>query len=857
MEGVHPPSTNLNTPSDTFMDLDYMDELLLDGCWLESNGSEFSQFEHSVPISPFDPLFAWPALESDNGNGPEPVENNSNNPVSQSENNELAESKRKLWIGPGASPVSVMDRLIQALVHIKNRSINKDMLIQVWVPVTRDGKRVLTTHNQPFSLDVNCLRLARYRDISVNYQFVADEDSKEAVGLPGRVFMNKVPEWTPDVRFFTWDEYPRVGHAQQFDVRGTLAVPVLEQGSRNCLGVIEVVLTTQKIQYRPELESVCEALEAVNLKSADILTTHNVTMSDSSYQIVLPEILGALRTACSIHGLPLAQTWVPCSLQEKGGCWHSGDNSKSCFSPIDSACYIGDSRMQGFHDACSDNHLLKGQGTVGKAFGTNQPCFSPDVSACSKAEYPLSHHARMFGLKAAVAIRMRSLCTGPDDFVLEFFLPTSCVDTEEQKKMLTSLSGTIQDVCQTLRVVTDKELREEEKLPVMNFIVEEFPRNNSDQLNQSIEMLAESSQTRLGQPDCNSKDGFTFVANTSTSGDGSSLHTSRTKEKRRMKAEKTITLEILRQHFAGSLKDAAKNLGVCPTTLKRICRQNGIQRWPSRKIKKVGHSLQKIQRVIDSVQGSSGVLQIDSFYSSFPELASPNTSRTTQFSNSKLADNNNNNNSKPFDAHPESTHRIVSSSCSLSSSSSQCCSSEAQPNNSYSNRVDPAIKEEPDSNGPIMKRTKSDAHLHFSSDGPKIIPRSQSHTSFCWPDQPGKIVERAPEGINNNKSREKDGHRIKVKYGEDTIRFRMKNDWRYNDLMREISRRFGVDDASGFCLKYLDDDVEWVLLTCDDDLDECIDVCHSLQGQTIKLAFLRDYQTQFGRGVGFRGPFSL
>jgi hypothetical protein len=103
--------------------------------------------------------------------------------------------------------------------------------------------------------------LASYRDISVKYQFSAEKDSKDSVGMPGRVFLGKVPEWTPDVRFFRNDEYPRVNHAQQCDVRGTLALPVFEQGSRTCLGVIEVVTTSQKIKYLPELESVCKALE--------------------------------------------------------------------------------------------------------------------------------------------------------------------------------------------------------------------------------------------------------------------------------------------------------------------------------------------------------------------------------------------------------------------------------------------------------------------------------------------------------------------------------------------------------------------------------------------------------------------
>ncbi|CAN7052853.1 unnamed protein product, partial [Brassica rapa subsp. trilocularis] len=59
-------------------------------------------------------------------------------------------------------------------------------------------------------------------------------------------------------------------------------------------------------------------------------------------------------------------------------------------------------------------------------------------------------------------------------------------------------------------------------------------------------------------------------------------------------------------------------------------------------------------------------------------------------------------------------------------------------------------------------------------------------------------------------SQEVDFLRIKVSYEEEKIRFRMQNSH---------------------------EDDEWVLLRCDDDVEECVDVCRSFPGKTIKLCF--------------------
>lgn len=71
----------------------------------------------------------------------------------------------------------------------------------------------------------------------------------------------------------------------------------------------------------------------------------------------------------------------------------------------------------------------------------------------------------------------------------------------------------------------------------------------------------------------------------------------------------------------------------------------------------------------------------------------------------------------------------------------------------------------------------------------------------------------------------------------------MRNSHRLKDLLWEIAKRFSIEDVSRYDLKYLDEDNEWVLLRCDDDVEECVDVCRSFPGQTIK--FLLQLSSQY------------
>lgn len=323
------------------------------------------------------------------------------------------------------------------------------------------------------------------------------------------------------------------------------------------------------------------------------------------HHTAMPELAEVLRSVCKRHNLPLALTWAPCGQQGKGGCVRSDENYAHCFLTVDSACFVANQNFSNFLVACSEHQLFQGQGIVGKAFTMSKQCFAADITAFSKSSYPLSHHARMFGLRAAVAIPLRGITTGMIEFVLEFFLPKDCQDTEEQKRIVNSLSVVIRQLCESLPLAMENEL-EEVLLPIGEMGVTSDgsspSKGTSPEQSSWISHMIETQQKGKGIAvswECQKEEpkeefkvmtgwddaqadpyhrqlfpGFgQFQQNSGAKisvedgGDSSSLGGQRpvgsrkAGEKRRTKTEKTISLQVLRQYFAGSLKDAAKNIG--------------------------------------------------------------------------------------------------------------------------------------------------------------------------------------------------------------------------------------------------------------------------------------------------------
>lgn len=45
-----------------------------------------------------------------------------------------------------------------------------------------------------------------------------------------------------------------------------------------------------------------------------------------------------------------------------------------------------------------------------------------------------------------------------------------------------------------------------------------------------------------------------------------------------------LTLFDLREYLHLPIEEAARRMNVCPTVVKKICRRNGLTRWPHRKV---------------------------------------------------------------------------------------------------------------------------------------------------------------------------------------------------------------------------------------------------------------------------------
>ncbi|KAF8046791.1 hypothetical protein N665_3416s0003 [Sinapis alba] len=722
---------------------------------------------------------------------------------------------------------SLNEKMLKAL-SLFMEFAGEGILAQFWTPVKSGDQYMLSTCDQAYLLDS---RLSGYREVSRKYTFSAETSQYSSPGLPGRVFISGVPEWTSNVMYYKTAEYLRMKHALDNDVRGSIAIPVLEASGSSCCAVLELVTCKEKPNFDLEMDSVCLALQAVSLQTSTIPRRQYLS---SNQKEALAEISNVLRAVCHAHRLPLALAWIPCSYSKgtndelvKVYGKKSDESSLLCIE--ETSCYVNDMEMEGFVNACMEHYLSKGQGVAGKALISNKPSFSSDVKTFDICEYPLVQHARKFGLNAAVATKLRSTFTGDSDYILEFFLPVNMKGSSEQQLLLDSLSSTMQRICRTLRTVSNE-----------------------------VNVSEGSFQTTLLDTDVNSTRSIfssDVAASHGTLQQGTTSG-ARTSERKKSSTEKNVSLNVLQQYFSGSLKDAAKSLGVCPTTLKRICRQHGIMRWPSRKINKVNRSLRKIQTVLDSVQGVEGGLKFDSVTGEFVALGSLTQEFDTQ---------------KSLPCHQDDA--FLRRQCDMDEDVSlELLKVRSHDGGGKLKLEDSVETNEARPTGSLMEPWTSKQYgLNYSDDfdiGTRsadvkkdkdiCVRRSMSSLALAEPNP--SISSSMSDSSNGSRavlvrssstSMEQDHNQtfrthnssgesgslltVKATYRDDTIRFKLDTyAFGCSQLYKEVAKRFKLQEGA-FQLKYLDDDEEWVMLVTDSDLQECLEILNGMRKHTVKF----------------------
>ncbi|XP_071705225.1 protein NLP6-like [Rutidosis leptorrhynchoides] len=516
----------------------------------------------------------------------------------------LPPSFSNLMVDPNIiDPHMIKEKIISALKILKFR--DQRVLVQFWSPVVVRNRWLLTTWDQPFGLGVVDKGLYSHRLKSELHAIVIDGEHREELAPPGRVFSKKLPEWCLDVH--SGDTCS--------DVYGYIDLPVFESGGDLCVGIIEIITSSSNyVDYAFEVQNVSSALEKQRLKSPNALVHPRYYVVEDSRKHELDGIHNLLKSVCVDHNLPLAQTWAvsECSsyvsnsgnIEQSCSTFSRSCIGKVCMSTTELPFYVQDLSKWEFREACKDHHLEKSRGVVGKSLASRRASFCVNVTELEEHDYPLAPLAHMCGLTSCLAIYLKSIDFDVE-YVLEFFLDPSNTNEEGLQGLMETIKQQIQSTFGIKLDITLTSFPE---------VIGEFTLNwNVDSQRFPVTFLTEKGEAPLPESE-NAKQIGTHlqigVPLLEKGVEDSDLNSGTIKRKnnanfkgvrrKRKSAESSFSYEEIEKHFGKTMDAAAADLKISRSTLKRVCRELGIPRWPY----KIGPDKNNIQS--DSITNGDG-----------------------------------------------------------------------------------------------------------------------------------------------------------------------------------------------------------------------------------------------------------
>jgi len=338
--------------------------------------------------------------------------------------------------------------------------------------------------------------------------------------------------------------------------------------------------------YAFEVQKIHEALKAENLTSPQVFDCPASKVLSERRQTELDKIFDILKVVCNNHKLPLAQTWTVSSpgsfishnkvIEKSCSSFDTRCIGKVCMSTAALPFCVRDLSMWNFRKACSEQHLDKSRGFIGKALLDRGSCYCQDVTELSEEEYPLVHYARMSGLTSCFTIFLHSVeGDDHDDYVLEFFLQLGNKDIRHVLNLVQTLKHNVE-------VGSGFELGEISPVEVTE------PPRDAGYLSSSIKPHTVQISSKSVLANVAKMDSANVPSRWSSNQNQPNEHgciitdnvsMQQMKQHRKRKID-SLTVEAVKQHVGKQLGQTAKILGVSRSTLKRFCWDHGICNWP-------------------------------------------------------------------------------------------------------------------------------------------------------------------------------------------------------------------------------------------------------------------------------------
>ncbi|XP_027069177.1 protein NLP6 [Coffea arabica] len=527
-------------------------------------------------------------------------------------------------------------------------------LVQFWGLVKIGDKTYLTTCDQPFALRHYCFdgqalkKLCEYRKHCLEYLIPVDEDDDDhEIGPPGRVFRSGFPEFAWDVRDYTIREYPQRDYAVG-RVRDYWALPIYHPTRHLPIGVLEIVspFGFYSIRHRVLEKLQCPPRE-VNLTTTCVSPPAEANSCQDGEIGIIDEALSKVR---QIRGLYYAESWTTSGeilchrgvdfIRKGQGVVGRAFSSKSaCFCRdvrqlsiteyplVPNARHYGDSACFAvcLQSSCPNNCIY----VLEFFLPTNEEDEDEDEADYrdprtllnSIMETLKEHLGSSFkiasGQELGQKLTVEVIKVSPEDEYSFEICSTTGIESQPRLEEAQGGDGMMQLDFSSQQVDTANAYinvqqsgifgsppRPEHEQGLVNISYQELNLAAVDVVHNSMNGIYEQQNgivrsttgQELVQNMVSIPHDEPIVEDPEREGagieqrDNEVTNLKMQKPSCPLKSELGITREVLEQNSARKLEDAAKNIGVSRSTLKRICREYGIHRWPPRKARKVNQA---------------------------------------------------------------------------------------------------------------------------------------------------------------------------------------------------------------------------------------------------------------------------